>query len=57
MASVGQGATADEDHAGGGSSPSALRIDTDVFATLTAAAGEDREAAPTIVDWFDCWRR
>lgn len=56
MAGVRQGAPVEEDHAGSEDSPSALRIDTDVFATLTETAGEDCKDTPAIVSWFDCWR-
>ncbi|MDS0283027.1 hypothetical protein [Haloarcula onubensis] len=56
MASVGQGATIEEDRSGAVETPPALRIDTDVFATLTETVGEQRDGAPSIVAWFDCWR-
>ena len=56
MAGVGQRATVDEDRATSGGEPSALRIDIDVFTTLSATAGDDRGETPTIVGWFDCWQ-
>ncbi len=57
MAGVGQGATVEESDAESAGAPPALRIDTDTFATLTGATGRDSADAPTIVGWFDCWRR
>jgi len=56
MAGVRQGATVDEERAGSAGGPSALRIDTDVFTTLSARTGDDGGELPTIVGWFDCWR-
>jgi len=56
MASVRQGATVEEDQAGSSGAPSALRIDTDVFAALSETDDADRADQPTLLDWFDCWR-
>lgn len=55
MAGVRQGATGVKNQTEGVDPPSALRIDTDVFTTLTAAADADSDELP-IVGWFDCWR-
>jgi len=55
MAGGGRGPTVAEDRTAGAEAPSALRINTDVFTTLTATAGEDGDT-PIIVGWFDCWR-
>jgi len=56
MAGVRQGATVDEERAGSAGGPSALRIDTDVFTTLSAPTDDGGGETPTIVGWFDCWR-
>lgn len=58
MAGVRQGRLTEEDKRAGTQqdSPTAIRIDTDVFATLTdqrRPAGDER---PRIAEWFDCWR-
>jgi hypothetical protein len=39
------------------SEPSALRIDTDVFAALSETTTDDGDDAPVIARWFDCWGR
>lgn len=57
MAGVGQGATVEENDAESVGAPPALRIDTDTFAMLTETTGRDSDDTPTIVGWFDCWRR
>ena len=57
MAGVGQGATLEDDKDGNAPEPSAIRIDTNVFAALTEATTDDGDTTPAIVRWFDCWRR
>lgn len=54
MAGVGQRGAVAQD--GETDDPSALRIDTEVFATLTESASDDGDGAPVVVRWFDCWR-
>jgi hypothetical protein len=56
MAGVGQGATIEENQAEDAEASSAIRIDTDVFATLTATAGGEDDDGSAILRWFDCWR-
>ncbi|WP_324662704.1 hypothetical protein [Haloarcula sediminis] len=57
MAGVRQGATVEDNEPESAGAPPAVRIDTDIFATLTETAGRESDDAPTIVGWFDCWRR
>ena len=54
MAGVERGVTGETEQA---ERPSALRIDVDVFATLSERPDETGEDVPAIVGWFDCWRR
>lgn len=55
-----QGTRSAEDDASGGDrrEPEAiLRIDTDVFTTLTEARVDSDETEPSIVRWFENWQR
>jgi len=59
MAGVRQGRSHEEESASGGRTEpgAAVRIDTDVFATLTATDGDSGDSGPKIARWLDCWRR